>query len=55
MAPNNNPYSSTIIANIKSEEEYGNIFLWVLLPGPTPEKPPLYIATNALQKLKVNL
>ena len=46
-APIIKPYSSTIIAKMKSEEEYGKIFLWVLLPGPTPEKPPLYIATKA--------
>ena len=41
------PYSSMIIANIKSEEDWGKKFFWTLLPGPNPVIPPVAIAILA--------
>ena len=34
--PPHKPYSSIIIAKIKSEEDWGKKFFCILLPGPSP-------------------
>ena len=46
-SPPINPYSSTIIAKIKSDEDWGKKFFCTLLPGPNPFTPPVAIAILA--------